>query len=58
MSLFEPLKTHTILLPTILSFNSYNPATDNAPAGSKMIASASYISSIVFATKPSLTRLI
>ena len=58
MSLLDPLKTHTMLFPTILSFKSYKPATDKAPAGSKIMASESYISNIVFATNPSLTRLI
>jgi hypothetical protein len=38
MSLLEPLRTHTMFLPIILSFINYNPATAKAPAGSNIIA--------------------
>lgn len=43
----------TTFFPAILSFISYKPATDSAPAGYKIIAYASYISNIVLATNPS-----
>jgi hypothetical protein len=41
----------------IRSFMSSRPATAKAPAGSKMIAYVLYMSSIVFATKPSSTKV-
>ena len=58
MSLLEPLTMQMTVLSTISSFLTSSPAIPRAPAGYKMIASSSYISSIVFAINPSWIRFI
>lgn len=56
MSLLDPERMQITFFPAILYLITSRPATERAPAGSRMMASSSYISSIVLATKPSLIR--
>jgi hypothetical protein len=56
MSLFDPLRMQITFFPTISSRIASRPATASAPAGYRIIASSSYIYSIVFATSPSWIR--
>jgi hypothetical protein len=56
MSLLDPDRMQITVFPFIFSPIAYRPATDSAPAGYRMIASSSYISSMVFATNPSWMR--
>jgi hypothetical protein len=50
--LFDPDKIQTTVFPSILSLINSKPATASEPAGYRIIASSSYISSMVLATRP------